>query len=313
VIEYQHQLAAGIRRSPEFARKLLATCGVAVGVKCGHGCLYCSTPAVYRCNAGFRAVGRSPFDPGYCIVDPDTAARVRRDIGMVRPQDVVMLSHTSDAWSPEAQRYGIGPECLRILLEEGKGVVRILTKNAAVEDSLPIMARHRDRVRLGLTVTAPAGRQEVVGVLEPFASTIAERLRVLEAAHRLGISTYGMMCPCLPGIADDQEALREMFESVIACGAEETWVEPVNARGNGLRLCEQALSAASLSSEARAVNQIRTRANWSEYAARLARTAQTVAKGFGVLDRLHILLYAKTLDKRAVLALKDDERGIVWL
>ena len=79
------------------------------------------------------------------------------------------------------------------------------------------------------------------------------------------------------------------------------------------RLCEEALFAAAFEKEARLVNQIRKRTNWSEYAVRLVRTAQTVAREFGVLDRLHILLYSKTLDERAVRTLKTNEQGIVWV
>lgn len=37
-----------ITRSNEFARKKLATHALNVGLLCGHGCLYCSTPAMMR-------------------------------------------------------------------------------------------------------------------------------------------------------------------------------------------------------------------------------------------------------------------------
>jgi DNA repair photolyase len=37
-----------ITRSIEFEKKKLATHALNVGLLCGHGCLYCSTPAMMR-------------------------------------------------------------------------------------------------------------------------------------------------------------------------------------------------------------------------------------------------------------------------
>ena len=157
--EYRHRFTSGIYRFLEFPPSMLASCGVAVGLKCGHGCLYCST------TAGFRIASRRRPSDEYCVIDPDTPLRVARDIDEVRPDDVVMLSHSTDAWSPEAQRYRIGPATLAVLLEKGRGTVHVLTKNAAVADSFELMARYPKRVRLSLSVTAPAGRQGLISVL----------------------------------------------------------------------------------------------------------------------------------------------------
>jgi len=306
-------LKAGIRRSKEFERKHLATHTVNVGLKCGHACHYCSSPSVIRCHRAFKVLGKNPFDEGYTIVDPETHVRVARDVHKFRQDHTIMFCSMTDAWSPEAQDHGLGPKCLRVLLERGQGTVRVLTKNAAVRDSLDVMEQHRERVTLGLSLTAPLAGEDVIQILEPNASPLAERMDVLEDAHRRGLRTYGMLCPCLPGISDSRDALDNMFGTVLACGAEDIWLEPVNGRGRALPQCQQALSEAGFARESEAVEIARSRKGWNRYAVHLVKTAQDVADQHGVLDRLHILLYQKPLTDEAIDDLKKDERAIVWL
>lgn len=73
---HQYPLRDGIRPTPEFAKKKLAQFSVNVGIKCGHGCTYCSSGALLRCHVGFKHAGESPFKHGYCIVDPDISEKV---------------------------------------------------------------------------------------------------------------------------------------------------------------------------------------------------------------------------------------------
>jgi len=182
-----------------------------------------------------------------------------------------------------------------------------------VADSLDIMARHPDRVKISLSVTAPASREDVIKILEPNASSISERLQVLEEAHSRGVRTYGMLCPCLPGIADSPDALEEMFGAIMECNPEDIWLEPINPRGKGLIRCAEALAEAGFHKEAKAVNAIRSRKRWNEYAVNLVKNAQKVAAEYNVLDRLHMLLYSKPFDERILSKVMEDKRGIVLL
>jgi len=186
---------------------------------------------------------------------------------------MVMLCSTSDAWAPEAQRLGLGEKCLEVILKGSPAGIRVLTKNASVISAYDLIGPYRDRVRIGISVTAPKSCEAVVRALEPNASSISERLDALQEAHRRGLRTYGMLCPCLPGIADGPVALEEMFDAVIACGAEDIWLEPVNPRGNGLARCVQSLTAAGFNEAAQAIDAVRNRAQWNEYALQLVRTA----------------------------------------
>ena len=309
---YKYSRKVGITRSPEFKKKKLATHGLNVGLLCGHHCGYCSTPALIRTHKVFKEIGRSAFEGNYSIVDPETPERIRQDLHRFKPTDTVMLSTTTDAWSPEAQEFNLGRKCLELLLRGSSCQVRILTKNVAVIKEFDLIAEYRDRVWLSLSITAPPAKEKLVQILEPNASPISERLDVLKAAHKKGIRVYGMLCPCLPGIADDEKNLMAMIKPILKCGAKEVWLEPVNARGNGLKVCEERLKEAGEIKLAESINVIRNKKTWSAYARRLCETAVAVAKELGIIDGLRILMYPKGLAEIDSMTMKRLP-GIVWL
>lgn len=76
---YEWELKNGISRTKEFEKKDLATYAVNCGLKCGHGCKYCSTGAMLQTHKAFKELGLSPFDNDYAIVDPKTTRRVARN------------------------------------------------------------------------------------------------------------------------------------------------------------------------------------------------------------------------------------------
>jgi DNA repair photolyase len=59
------------------------------------------------------------------------------------------------------------------ILSEPGWTVRILTKNAAVVEDFDLIKKHRDRVLVGLSLTATPDRESVISVVEPFASPIS--------------------------------------------------------------------------------------------------------------------------------------------
>jgi hypothetical protein len=55
----------------------------------------------------------------------------------------------------------------------------------------------------------------------------------MRRAHGLGLRTYGMLCPLMPGIADSPDQVDELVAFVKESGAEEVLAEAVNPRGPG--------------------------------------------------------------------------------
>jgi DNA repair photolyase len=306
-------LKTGITRTPEFQRKGLAAFAVNVGTKCGHDCRYCSTGALLRMHPSFRAAGENPFGSGFAIVDPDTPERVARDARSLRRRGLIQLCTTVDAWAPEAQHFDLGRRCLEAILSEPGWQVRILTKNAAVERDFQVLRNHPERVLVGLSLTTPPDKTDMMRAVEPNASDIAARMSVMEQAHRLGLRTYGMFCPLLPSIGDSPEFIHKLTEFALSCGVEEIFVEPVNARGPGLKLTELALREAGFPDEADEAADIRHERNWSSYVRRLLGNIQQAMRQFDALEKLRVLLYPSRLTAEDKSWIRQHDQGVRWL
>jgi DNA repair photolyase len=310
---YKYILSNGIRPSPEFAKKGLAEFAVNVGLRCGHDCTYCSSRAMLRCHEAFKHLGEHAFDVGYSIVDPDIVEKVTDDAKRLRRRGLVQICTTVDAWAPEAQQLQLGRRCLEAILAEPGWTVRILTKNAAVVEDFDLIKRHRDRVLVGLSLTGTADKDHVLAAIEPHASPISDRMATPRKAHKLGLRTYGMLCPLLPGIADAPDQIDELVRFVKDCGAEEVFSEAVNARGNSLTLTQQVFRDHGFPAEAEAISAIRKRPVWSQYVVNLVQNIQQAMRTHMNTGKLRFLLYPKGLAENDCQTIKKHDAGVVWL
>jgi DNA repair photolyase len=310
---HHYILKSGINRTPEFEKKKLASFAVNCGIKCGHDCRYCSTGAMLRMHDGFKESGENPFANGYAIVDPTTPERVAHDARKIRQRGMVQLCTVVDAWAPEAREHQIGRRCLEAILAEPGWSVRILTKNAGVREDFDLIERHRDRVLVGLSLTATPDQSRATAALEPKASTIEERMLAMTEAAARGLRTYGMLCPLLPGIADSPEQIDRLVRFAVDCRVEEIFVEAVNPRGPGLRLCQEALAEAGLPAASAANAAIRKREQWSKYVADLIANVQRSVRRHSDIAKLRFLLYPSRLLPEHVEAIKKDDAGVIWL
>jgi len=310
---HHYPLAAAIHRTPEFAKKRLADFSINVGLKCGHACTYCSSGAVLRCHRAFRELHESPFKNGYAIIDPDIPAKVAAEARRIHKRGVVQLCTTVDAWCPAAQEYDLGRRCLEALLSQPGWTVRILTKNAMVTRDFDLIERRRDRVLVGLSLTGPPRKDDILAVVEPNASPVSERMQALREAHERGLLTFGMLCPLLPGIADAPEHIEELVSFLEGCQVEEVFAEAVNQRGPGLKCTEEALQDAGFAGEANALAGIRRTENWSPYVADLIRDLQASLRHHGMAEKLRFLLYPTKLQPADKAHIEADDTGVVWL
>ena len=310
---YEWELKNGISRTKEFERKGLATHAVNCGLKCGHGCKYCSTGAMLRTHKAFNELGLSPFDNGYAIVDPKTPHRVARDARIKQRKGLIQLCTIVDAWSPEAQEYNLGRKCLEAILAEPNWTVRILTKNAAIKKDFDLIEKYKNRVLVGLSITATSDKSDIIKIIEPNASPIEERIEVLKEAQARGFRTYAMFCPMLPGIADLPSQINELIKFSAELGAEEVFAEAVNPRGRGLILTQDALKSKGCDYEAARIESIRNRKNWSRYATRLIKNIQKSVRQLYDIRKLRFLLYPSRLESQDIAQIKQDDAGVIWL
>lgn len=310
---YEWELKNGINRTKEFERKGLATHAVNCGLKCGHGCKYCSTGAMLRTHKVFNELKLSPFDNDYAIVDPKTPHRVARDARIKQRRGLIQLCTIVDAWSPEAQEHNLGRKCLEAILAEPNWTVRILTKNAAIKKDFDLIEKYKNRVLVGLSITATSDKSDIIKIIEPNASPIEERIEVLKEARARGFRTYAMFCPILPGIADSPNQINEFIKLSVDLGVEEVFAEAVNPRGRGLILTQDALNSKGYHYEAARIESIRTRKNWSRYVTRLINNIQKSVRQQYDICKLRFLLYPNKLELQDLTQIKQDDAGVIWL
>ena len=306
----EFQRSVGVTKSDEFNKKQLATHAINGGLLCGHSCAYCSTPSLLRTHALFRDMGISSFqyfENGGSVVDPWTAIRVGRQIGRLSADDMVMISTITDCWSPEAQKYNLGRKILEQVLVNSKCQVRILTKNAAVHNDFDLIKQFGDRIRIGLSITGPVSKENIMKLIEPNASLISERIDAMKKAHSLGIKTFGMICPVLPGIGNDPESYEQMLSSVLECDPEAIWTEPLNPRGPGIARCMEILDKNGYESIAAQFYMIRTSTLHMFYVENLINMTTAVAKQLNCVDKLKILVYSNGDGYRV------DDQAVIWL
>ncbi len=311
--KYNWNLKTGISRSPGFEKKKLAEFSCNVGLKCGHGCTYCSTGAMVRAHKAFKRLDLSPFDNGYAIVDPDAPVRVARDARNKRKRGLVQLCTTVDAWSPEAQKYDLGRRPLEAILSQPGWTVRILTKNASVINDFEVIEKYRDRILFGMSITAAADKDDVISVIEPNASTITERVEVMEEATKRGFRTFAMFCPILRGISEEPYQIEQLVKLAARWKVEQIFAEPVNPRGKGLIMTHKALYAAGFYGEAGCVETVRFAEQWSWNSVQIIRNLQQSLRKHYDIGKLRFLLYSGRLHPLDANRIKEDDTGVIWL
>ena len=92
-----------------------------------------------------------------------------------------------------------------------------------------------------------------------------------------------------------KEDIDEFAQLAEEFGAEEIFAEAVNPRGKGLILTQQALADAGFEKEARAVELVRNRKNWSQYVVELIEKVQNSVREHSDISKLRFLQYPKDL------------------
>jgi len=177
-------------------------------VGCEHGCLYCYA----RCFTRGRAAERW----GEVVYVKENVVDVLR--GEVRRlrRGVVGVSTITDPYQPVEAREGLTRAGIEVLAEAGFRV-SVQTKSDLVLRDLDLLARWRDRVDVGLTVTTV--RDEVAALIEPRAPPPSRRARALLELSEAGVETWVFLGPIIPGVNDDPGSIRGVVEVARSTGS----------------------------------------------------------------------------------------------
>ncbi len=122
----------------------------------------------------------------------------------------VWISGVCDPYQPLERKYGLTRTCLEILAQHDWPIT-IQTKSPLVLRDAHIIKKLKD-VEVGYTITT--ADEEIKNFFEPKAPSIKARLAALAELNSMGIKTYAMIAPLLPGAEGLVEQIRDKVNYV---------------------------------------------------------------------------------------------------
>jgi DNA repair photolyase len=179
---------------------------------CEHGCLYCDGRAERYYVPGDFA--RDIVVKGNALELADVELAKRREPGFL-----FLGGGVSDSYQPAEARYRLA----RGVLERAatlKIPVHVLTKSALIERDFDLLETIHHHARTIVSFSLQSADDRVRQIMEPGASSVSERLRLLAKARTRGMHGGIMAMPILPGISDTQEQIEDLVRKAADSGAE---------------------------------------------------------------------------------------------
>lgn len=310
---YYRERRSVLARSPEFERKGLGTYTAEVGLKCDMACTYCSSSSIYRMNEEFKRIGRTSFTEGFAVIDRNAPDKLA-GLSSLQASDTVILCSKTDGWSPVARRHQLGTRMLERILEESRAGVRIITKSSHVlADCREIIARHRKRVTIGVSITGLPEHDHLVGLYERNACPPSRRITCMREAAEEGFRVFAMLCPLFPGLFSTEDNLRRLVAEVASWRAEDIWCEIPNPRGRSAINTIDALRRGGEHDLAGACKILRRKRDLSRFGVWLTQAMQKACARERMLGRLHMLNYRGSFTDEDIRCIDKDPRGVIWL
>jgi len=165
-------------------------------VGCLVGCRFCYAQS--RLDPLRRMLRLPPAPWGsYVDVRIDAPAVLARELVGRAPRPIKLCPVVADPYQAVERRYRLTRACLDVLLAADPiPPVLVLTRMAALAEDLPRLAR---LPRAFVGVSLPTVDDRARGHFEPRASSVAERLALLDAVREAGIHAIAVVQPLLPG------------------------------------------------------------------------------------------------------------------
>jgi len=171
---------------------------------CTHGCVYCYARFMKRFTGHKERWGE--------FVDVKINAPELLEVEIrKKKKGRVWISGVCDPYQPVERRYKLTRRCLEILIEN-EWPVTIQTKSPLVLRDIDILKRS-DRVEAGFTITT--AQERIRRIFEPGAPSIPSRIEAVGKLHCLGIRTFVMIAPLLPGAEDLPNLLKGKVDYVV--------------------------------------------------------------------------------------------------
>ncbi|OQA06844.1 MAG: hypothetical protein BWY66_01657 [bacterium ADurb.Bin374] len=179
---------------------------------CEHDCDYCYARYRSAVNAKLGELGTS-FDKPLPLAEPGSLLqdiRARLDQGDIK---ILKLSRYTDLFTPRHVASGLAARLLEVLAGSPIDRAIITTKGLPDAACIEIMGAHKAKFSYN-----PVFKPATPVTLEQHIAPLEERLRAAVRIQDLGVRVTVHIDPIVPGLEDDESAVRELLKTLMANG-----------------------------------------------------------------------------------------------
>ena len=121
---------------------------------------------------------------------------------------IVWISSVCDPYQPLESKYKLTRRCL-IELADKQFPVNIQTKSKLALRDVDLFQKFAE-IEVGSTITTDD--EKIAGLFEPRASSVSDRIQMLEKIHKKGIKTFAFIGPLLPG--NPEKLIERLFGAI---------------------------------------------------------------------------------------------------
>jgi DNA repair photolyase len=195
-------------------KSALSECGFSAGsfcinpyVGCGHACQYCYARFMKR------FVGHSEPWGTFVDVKINIADVLEKQIKLPKYKNkLIYIGTVTDPYQPLERKYKLTRKILEILLKY-QNPVEILTKSNLILRDIDLLKKFKD-IRVNFTINTLDEKWK--RLVEPYSSSIKERLEAAKKLSEQGIKTVAMMGRYWPFFTDPEKLFKEFKKAGIS-------------------------------------------------------------------------------------------------
>lgn len=185
-------------------------------IGCEHSCIYCYATFIRKWREHKEEWGK------IIEVKINICEQLRKEIK--RKEGIVCIGTIGDPYQPIELKYSLTRKAIEIL-KEYNIEFEILTKSHLILRDLLIL---KDYPKVSCEITLTTLNDRVRKIFEPKASSVKERMKVIEILIKNNIYTILFFGPILPYFSDKEEEIRKIFDFGRKAGVKEILCDSLN-------------------------------------------------------------------------------------
>ena len=180
---------------------------------CFHACAYCYA----RPSHEYLSLGAGSDFERKIMVKRNAAELLREAFEKKSWRgEHIVFSGITDCYQPLEARLAITRSCLEVCVEY-RNPAGFITKSPIIERDLDLLVELTRIASCRVSVSIPFWNPEVARAIEPFVTTPARRMKIVEALAKAGVRVGVSVSPIVPGLND--EDIGDVLEAARDAGA----------------------------------------------------------------------------------------------